>query len=271
MKRLFFIILLILFFLPGCTRNIRNVSTDISPTESIVVGHIETVPVLWEFSLYEEKSKTEDQIDIAGEGFGLTKASKLQNQGYIFKIVRPGTYILRLRKMIGGKYDQDNILRFEVPEGKLVYFGTIKVVIDNVMGPSLRRYSMPNKTPMMFKYHFTGIDEDETLKHFENQYPQAYSSYKDKIIRIPSSSRPTYVTLLPNDHCSDYDLSLLFYIMWITGVSPDGRLAEIVELKDHPWFLGCQFHPEFKSRPTKPHPLFSRFIEASLKHRTSKC
>jgi hypothetical protein len=255
MKRLFFIILLILFFLPGCIRNIRNVSTDISPTESIVVGHIETVPVLWEFSLYEEKSKTEDQIDIAGEGFGLTKASKLQNQGYIFKIVRPGTYILRLRKMIGGKYDQDNILRFEVPEGKLVYFGTIKVVIDNVMGPSLRRYSMPNKTPMMFKYHFTGIDEDETLKHFENQYPQAYSSYKDKIIRIPSSSRPTYVTLLPNDHCSDYDLSLLFYIMWITGVSPDGRLAEIVELKDHPWFLGCQFHPEFKSRPTKPHPL----------------
>jgi|GEM_PF-6799757 hypothetical protein len=227
MKRLFFIILLILFFLPGCTRNIRNVSTDISPTESIVVGHIETVPVLWEFSLYEEKSKTEDQIDIAGEGFGLTKASKLQNQGYIFKIVRPGTYILRLRKMIGGKYDQDNILRFEVPEGKLVYFGTIKVVIDNVMGPSLRRYSMPNKTPMMFKYHFTGIDEDETLKHFENQYPQAYSSYKDKIIRIPSSSRPTYVTLLPNDHCSDYDLSLviLYYVDYrrFPGRAPGGN------------------------------------------------
>jgi CTP synthase len=38
-----------------------------------------------------------------------------------------------------------------------------------------------------------------------------------------------------------------------------------VEIKDHPWFLGCQFHPEFKSRPVKPHPLFSRFIEAALK------
>jgi CTP synthase len=53
----------------------------------------------------------------------------------------------------------------------------------------------------------------------------------------------------------------------ITGTSPDGRLAEIVEIKDHPWFLGCQFHPEFKSRPTAPHPLFRRFIEAALKRK----
>jgi hypothetical protein len=210
MKKLFFIILLILLFLPGCTRNIRNVSTDISPTESIFVGHIETVPVLWEFSLYEENSKIEDQIDIAGEGFGLTKASKLQNQGYIFKIVRPGIYILRLQKRTGGRYDQDNILRFEVPEGKLVYFGTIKIVIDNVSVPSLQRYRMPNETSMMFKYHYAGIDEDETLKHFADQYPEVYSSYKDKIIRIPFSSRSTHVTLLPSDYCLDNDLALSF-------------------------------------------------------------
>ena len=51
----------------------------------------------------------------------------------------------------------------------------------------------------------------------------------------------------------------------ITGASPDGTLAEIIEISDHPWFLGCQFHPEFKSRPTSPHPLFSKFIEAALK------
>jgi len=50
-----------------------------------------------------------------------------------------------------------------------------------------------------------------------------------------------------------------------SGLSPDGELCEIVELKDHPWFLGCQFHPEFKSRPREPHPLFTAFIEASLK------
>ena len=51
----------------------------------------------------------------------------------------------------------------------------------------------------------------------------------------------------------------------ISGTSPNGELVEIVEIKDHPWFLGCQFHPEFKSRPMDPHPLFKDFIKASLK------
>jgi CTP synthase len=48
------------------------------------------------------------------------------------------------------------------------------------------------------------------------------------------------------------------------GVSPDGELVEIIEIKDHPWFVGVQFHPEFKSRPMAPHPLFSQFIGAAL-------
>jgi CTP synthase len=51
-----------------------------------------------------------------------------------------------------------------------------------------------------------------------------------------------------------------------SGISPNGELVEIVEVKDHPWFLGCQFHPEFKSRPMAPHPLFREFIKASLKN-----
>jgi len=53
----------------------------------------------------------------------------------------------------------------------------------------------------------------------------------------------------------------------IAGTSPDGELVEIVEVPDHPWFLGCQFHPEFKSRVFEPHPLFVSFIEAALKYR----
>jgi CTP synthase len=53
--------------------------------------------------------------------------------------------------------------------------------------------------------------------------------------------------------------------MQVTGISPDERLVEIIEIKGHPWFLGCQFHPEFKSKPFKPHPLFKEFIRASLK------
>jgi CTP synthase len=55
----------------------------------------------------------------------------------------------------------------------------------------------------------------------------------------------------------------------VSGVSPDGELVEIIEIEDHPWFLGCQFHPEFKSRPTDPHPLFRAFIEASLREKRS--
>jgi CTP synthase len=52
--------------------------------------------------------------------------------------------------------------------------------------------------------------------------------------------------------------------MLLSGQSPDGRLVEIVELKDHPWFVASQFHPEFKSRPERPHPLFDGFVAASL-------
>ena len=52
----------------------------------------------------------------------------------------------------------------------------------------------------------------------------------------------------------------------ISGTSPNGELVEIVEINDHPWFVGCQFHPEFKSRPMNPHPLFKDFIKASLKN-----
>ena len=50
-----------------------------------------------------------------------------------------------------------------------------------------------------------------------------------------------------------------------SGMSPDGRLPEIVELPDHPWFVGVQFHPELKSKPFAPHPLFASFIQAALK------
>jgi CTP synthase len=55
--------------------------------------------------------------------------------------------------------------------------------------------------------------------------------------------------------------------MVLSGLSPDSNLVEIIELKNHPWFLGCQFHPEFKSRPMDSHPLFRGFIEAALSNR----
>jgi len=54
--------------------------------------------------------------------------------------------------------------------------------------------------------------------------------------------------------------------MTLSGLSPDGALVEIVELDHHPWFVGCQFHPEFASRPTRPHPLFWGFLQAAVRH-----
>jgi CTP synthase len=51
----------------------------------------------------------------------------------------------------------------------------------------------------------------------------------------------------------------------LSGLSPDGSLVEIIEIPEHPWFIGCQFHPELQSRPTRPHPLFAAFVAASVK------
>jgi CTP synthase len=56
----------------------------------------------------------------------------------------------------------------------------------------------------------------------------------------------------------------------ISGTSPDGRLVEVVEVADHPWMVGVQFHPEFKSRPDRAHPLFRDFIKAAMEHKQNR-
>lgn len=66
---------------------------------------------------------------------------------------------------------------------------------------------------------------------------------------------------------NDYRQKLEEQGLVISGASPDNNLVEIVELEQHPWFLGCQFHPEFKSKPMRPHPLFKAFIAAAIKHK----
>ena len=69
---------------------------------------------------------------------------------------------------------------------------------------------------------------------------------------------------------NDYRFPLEERGMVLSGLSPDGNLVEMVELRDHPWFVACQFHPEFKSKPMDPHPLFREFIRASLQKRLGK-
>ncbi len=65
---------------------------------------------------------------------------------------------------------------------------------------------------------------------------------------------------------NDYRKVLTDNGMMLSGISPDGRIVEMIELENHPWFIGTQAHPELKSRPNRPHPLFKGFIEASLKN-----
>ncbi len=69
---------------------------------------------------------------------------------------------------------------------------------------------------------------------------------------------------------NDYIDALTKAGLVLSGLSPNGRLVEIIEIKDHPWFVGTQFHPEFKSRPDRPHPLFRDFIGAALKYSFKK-
>jgi CTP synthase len=68
----------------------------------------------------------------------------------------------------------------------------------------------------------------------------------------------------------DYESQLMELGMHFSGYSPDKTFVEIIELPDHPWFLGCQFHPEYKSKPLSPHPLFQSFIAASLQNQKKR-
>ena len=66
-----------------------------------------------------------------------------------------------------------------------------------------------------------------------------------------------------NEYRKKYEESGVIF----AGISPNERLVEIIELPDHPWFVGVQFHPEFKSRPNRAHPLFASFIKAALENK----
>ena len=97
--------------------------------------------------------------------------------------------------------------------------------------------------------------------------------------RLRAGSRVAQVyndTEVSERHRHRYEVSnayrdvLAEYGMRCSGLSPDGSLVEMIELPDHAWYIGCQFHPELKSRPMRPHPLFAGFIGAALAHRAAR-
>lgn len=98
--------------------------------------------------------------------------------------------------------------------------------------------------------------------------------YPCKIPNDTLSSQAYQKELIYERHRHRYEFNLAYKDrlgnkgLKIGGMSPDGKLVEIIEIDGHPWFLGCQFHPEFKSRPMDPHPLFREFIRASLHYKS---
>jgi CTP synthase len=72
------------------------------------------------------------------------------------------------------------------------------------------------------------------------------------------------------EFANDYRDRLAASGLVLSGSSPDKRLVEMIELRDHPFFVGCQFHPEFKSRPAAPHPLFAGFVRAALERQAAR-
>lgn len=87
---------------------------------------------------------------------------------------------------------------------------------------------------------------------------KAYELYGEKVIE--ERHRHRY------EVNNEYRDVLIENGMQLCGISPDGRIVEMIELKDHPWFVATQAHPEFKSRPNKPHPLFKGFVAAALEY-----
>ena len=116
-------------------------------------------------------------------------------------------------------------------------------------------------------------DEEIQKRDFESEYggTMRLGSYP-AILKKGSKVRNIYGSKKINErHRHRYEVNMSFVDdlervgLKFVGMSPDGLLPEIVELKNHPWFIGVQFHPELKSRPFNPHPLFSSFIKASVK------
>ena len=94
-------------------------------------------------------------------------------------------------------------------------------------------------------------------------------SYEAKLIKNSQIRKIYKADKIHERHRHRYEVNINFKDLFekkgliFSGLSPDGKLPEIIELKGHPWFIGVQFHPEFKSRPLSPHPLFSSFIKAA--------
>ncbi|MCR5231597.1 MAG: CTP synthase [Acholeplasmatales bacterium] len=137
----------------------------------------------------------------------------------------------------------------------------------NVIGYSdanSTEFNKDTKHPIidLLENQYSGIDMGGTLRLglYDcniKENTKVYSAYKAKDIKERHRHRYEF---------NNKFMEVLSSDLMVVGKNPQADLVEIVELKDHPWFVGCQFHPEFLSRPQRPHPLFRDFIEAAIKN-----
>ena len=123
-----------------------------------------------------------------------------------------------------------------------------------------KRVTFPKS--LSVKYAGKIVEETETHLTLEGEDEESYLKIFNPfrgVAKLLMFENDQWVDAETSAAVSNFDLSSLG-LGDLSALSPDGTLPEIIELRDHPWFVGVQFHPEFKSRPFTPHPLFSSFI-----------
>ena len=159
-------------------------------------------------------------------------------------------------------------------ENNVPLFG-ICLGMQSIVTQFARRNGYPDANSSEFddNLEFPVIDMMEEQKKIKNMGgTMRLGSYDCKIIEGTKTYDAYGETDIEERHRhryefnNDYREDLQEKGLIISGTSPDDFLVEIVELPDHPWAIGCQFHPEFKSRPNRPHPLFKSFLEAIYEH-----
>lgn len=145
----------------------------------------------------------------------------------------------------------------------VIEFGRHAVKLDDANSTEFDPKT-PHPVVCMLDEQYTITDKGGTMR---------LGSYPCKLVEGSKAHQAYRATQVNERHRHRYELNNQYRQQFaangleVTGTSPNGQLVEIVELRDHPWFLAVQFHPEFKSKPTKAHPLFRGFIQACLQRR----
>ena len=142
-----------------------------------------------------------------------------------------------------------NVLGFEDANSSEFDQSTTHPVID--LMPDQRQVSQMGGTMRLGKYPCV-LDINS----------KAYNYYGTELIYERHRHRYEF----NNDYREEFEKSGLL----LAGISPDKYIVEMIEIPDHPWFVGCQFHPEFKSRPNRPHPLFRGLVEAAVQAKKTR-